>query len=203
MGLQHDGGPSVAAHAPRRTFRPAAGAFAALLCVAAAVAPVSASSGDLVSRYQAGDAARLGAAANVRLSATAPVTRTITLARAVAPGARCRLVIELRDVTFSSPPPVAYDVYVNLPHGAVPRGNDPHHVGSLTFYGLDGKASPRGSQALGQLIDVTPAARASAERGTIAVTFVPFALVEGGAGAPKPSTDATIGRIEVRAIAAP
>ncbi|HTD34957.1 MAG TPA: hypothetical protein VK665_14930, partial [Candidatus Elarobacter sp.] len=108
MGLDRDGGPSAPARTPRRTSSCAAGALAALALVTAASPHVSASPGDLVSRYQAGDAMRLGAASNVRLSATAPVTRTVALARTVAPGANCRLVIELRDVTFSSPPPVAY-----------------------------------------------------------------------------------------------
>jgi hypothetical protein len=155
-----------------------------------------------VSAYDAHDAVRLGATANVRLSATKPVSLTIPLARAAGAAASGRLILEIGGITFAAPPPVGYDVYVGLPPGAAPRANDVRHVGSLTFYGLSGKRATGDAHQTGQLIDITAAARAAGGRAGVDVTFVPFALVD-APGAPKPSTDVVIGRIEVRMIPAP
>jgi hypothetical protein len=204
MGRAVENGHAVVAGAGRRWRRFVPVLLAAVL-QAAGTPPASAQAPDPVREFASAGALRLGGTTNVKLSATAPVSRAIPLAQ-MKGGAQCRVMLELGEITFSSPPPVAYDVYVNLPAGAAPKRGDAHHVGSLTFYGLDGKRSPPGAHATGQLLDITSQARAKdSGGGKLVVTFVPFSLVvpASGSSAAKPVSDVEIGRIEIREVKAP
>ena len=157
-------------------------------------------------------ALRLGMAQRVALSPGAAVSRTIPLATRTVLGARPaaalfaaasphRLVLDVGDITFSAPPSVAYEVYVDLPAGAKPDPGSPYHAGSLTFYGLDGRRTAANQRAAGQIFDITPLARMPGfDPSKLTVTFVPFDLVttpHGAPGAPRHS-DVVVGRIEVR-----
>ncbi len=180
--------------------------LAAVLQAGGTSRPASAHASDVVSEFGSVRAIRLGGTTNVKLSATAPVSRMVSLATQKPFDGKCRLMLELADITFSAPPSVAFEVYVDLPAGAAPKPGDAHHVGSLTFYGLDGKRSPPGAHAVGQLFDITSPARAKAfGGGKLEVTFVPFPLVvaTSGSSAPTPVSGVEIGRIEVRLVKAP
>jgi hypothetical protein len=189
----------------QRVRRPAAAVMLTAALGAGSAAAAFGSPGDSMSQSGSAGAQRLGAVQGVRLSAAAPVSRTIPLAAAQPLGAR-RLVLEIGDITFTAPPSVAYDVYVDLPPGAAPDPHGPHHVGSLTFYGLDGRRPPAHGHAPGQRYDITSAARApGAAPAAVSVTLVPFELVttSGGAPAAPRGSNVVIGRIEVRAVEPP
>lgn len=157
-------------------------------------------------------ALRLGTAQRVALSPGAAVSRTIPLATRTVFGARPpaalfapasphRLVLDIGGITFSAPPSVAYEVYVDLPAGAKPDPASPYHAGSLTFYGLDGRPTAANQRAAGQIFDITALARMPGfDPAKLTVTFVPFDLVttpHGTPAAPRHS-DVVVGRIDVR-----
>lgn len=184
----------------QRLRRPAA---AVLLAGALGTGPGAASAsgtrGSSMGENNGAHAGRLGVVQGVRLSAAAPVSRTIPLARQLL-GSRA-LVLEIGDITFPAVPSVAYEVYVDLPAGAPPDPHGAHHAGTLTFYGLDGRHAA--ANAAGQMFDITRIARASgSDPASITVTLVPFDLVTAPGGAAR-SANVVIGRMEVRAISEP
>jgi hypothetical protein len=66
------------------------------------------------------------------------------------------LHLVLYDVRAESPPGTLYHLYLDLPVGAVPEPNDPHHIGSVNFYDA---MRDRGPSTLGRSYDITAAVR--------------------------------------------
>jgi tyrosinase len=173
---------------------------------------------NILQRFAAPQAKRLGATRGVRLSATAPVSRVVPLATQRLLGAHPaaalfsassseRMILEIGEITFHTAPSVAYDVYVDLPAGTSPDPAGPYHVGKLTFFGLgptgEGMAGMPMSQGTGELFDISRLARRPGfDPSKLSVTFVPFDLVvtASGASAVTPSSDVTVGTIDVRAV---
>jgi len=109
-------------------------------------------------------------------------------------GAR-RLYLILRGLRASQPPGVLYHLYLNLPPGATPAGEDPRHAGIINFYAAQtGDAATADSNRMFYSFDVTEVARALRARGQlggpITVTFYPV-------GSPDPGAKAVISRIEL------
>jgi hypothetical protein len=168
---------------------------------------------NILQRFASPQAVRLGSSSGVHLSASVPVSRTVTLATRQRLGAANnavtfaansprKLILEVGEITFTTPPSVAYDVYVDLPPGTPPDREGPYHVGTLTFFGLgsEGMPMPNGP---GELFDISRIARRPGfDPAKLQVTFVPFDLVvtaSGGPGTPREST-VTVGTLDVRAV---
>jgi hypothetical protein len=141
--------------------------------------------------------AALARAGKVELGA-GPTTVTLegreVASRIDALGSR-RLSLILRGLHASNPPGVLYHLYLNLPEGASPAGDDPRHVGIINFYGAQtGGVAPADPERIFYSFDATDAVRAlraqSGLRDPVTVTFYPV-------GSPEPGAKAVISRIEL------
>jgi hypothetical protein len=149
-----------------------------------------------------------GTSGPVRLSTTAPTTRTIAVVsprgvpggfRGFAKRAEGRVLLRIENVTYDRSPGVGYKVYVDLPGAAASAARE-HYVGSLSFYGVrSGAVFSAGSRTF----EITDLARAGAlDRGTVAITVRPFDLTVPASPRPVvPDAEVTIGRISIETIA--
>lgn len=114
-------------------------------------------------------------------------------ARLDALGSR-RVHVVLRGLHASQPPGVLYHLYLNLPAGAVPAGEDPRHVGIVNFYAA--QTGPADPDRIFYSFDATDAARSlraqSLLRDGVTLTFLPV-------GSPAPEAGAGVSRIELTA----
>lgn len=123
-----------------------------------------------------------------------PTTVTLdgpeVLSRLDALGSR-RLHLVLRGLRASQPPGVLYHVYLGLPAGATPTGDDPRHVGVVNFYAALATADPA---KVFYSFDATEVVRTLRARGLLraplTVTFHP-------AGEPAPGAQAVVSRVEL------
>jgi tyrosinase len=96
-----------------------------------------------------------------------------------------RILLELKDVEAEKNPGSVYGVYVDLPENA-PVDEEPlHHVGNLSFFGIERAHAPRGDEhahGLSVTFDITEVANALRARGqwsetAVDVTFRPHGLI--------------------------
>jgi hypothetical protein len=121
---------------------------------------------------------------------------------ALPPGRSLYLVV--RGLTATEQPGVTYSVYLDLPPGAKPAGDDPRKVGILDFFNARPPGAPnapdaespvnRDTEKLFFSFDITPAVRALRQRGQLAdrttLTLIPD-------GAPVSAAKAVIGHLEL------
>ncbi|HET9212502.1 MAG TPA: hypothetical protein VFR03_19010 [Thermoanaerobaculia bacterium] len=114
------------------------------------------------------------------------------------------LYLAVRGLTATEQPGVTYSVYLDLPPGAKPAGNDPRKVGILDFFNARPPGAPnapdaespvnRDAEKLFFSFDITQAARALRQRGQLTerttLTLIPD-------GAPVPTAKAVIGHLEL------
>ena len=106
-----------------------------------------------------------------------------------------RLYLILRGLRASQPPGVLYHLYLNLPQGATPAGEDPRHAGIVNFYAAQtGDAAATDPDRMFYSFDVTEVVQAlrarSQLRDPLTVTFYPV-------GSPDPGAKAVISRLEL------
>jgi hypothetical protein len=106
-----------------------------------------------------------------------------------------QLYLILRGLHASQPPGVLYHLYLNLPPGAAPAGDDPRHVGVVNFYAAPtGDAAAADPERIFYSFDITEAVRAlrarNQLRAPLTVTFYP-------AGSPDPGAKAIVSRVEL------
>jgi tyrosinase len=96
-----------------------------------------------------------------------------------------RIFLNVEDIEAPKNPGTVYGIYVNLPEGA-PVDQEPlHHVGNLSFFGIERARQPRGdehSHGLRVTADITDVVRALQARGQwdgahVDVTFRPLELI--------------------------
>jgi hypothetical protein len=101
-----------------------------------------------------------------------------------------RLYLVLGNLEAAASPGIAYEVYLGLPPGAVPAANDPHFVGTFSFFFV----APPDTTPRSLSYDVTALASRLASQalpdGRLAVTIVPTQP-----SPPAAATRAAIGRI--------
>jgi tyrosinase len=90
--------------------------------------------------------------------------------RSVAPsdGAAPRTILNLEDIEAPENPGTVYGVYVNLPDEAPADQEASHHVGNLSFFGVERARDPRGDEhahGLRYSYDITDVVGALARRG--------------------------------------
>ena len=76
--------------------------------------------------------------------------------------------LNLEDIEGERNPGTAYGIYVNLPEGASPAEAQRHHVGNLSFFGIEQLKEPRGDEqahGLRYTVDISDFARELAARG--------------------------------------
>ena len=94
------------------------------------------------------------------------------------------IYLNVEDIEGDTNPGTVYGIYANLPEGAPPDLEAAHHVGNLSFFGIERARNPRGDEAshgLRVAVDITPLARELQARGqweghTLIVTFRPLTL---------------------------
>ena len=106
-----------------------------------------------------------------------------------------RLSLIVRGLRAGKPPGVLYHLYLNLPAGTVPAGDDPRHVGIINFYAAPtGDAAKADPDRIFYSFDATEAVRVLRARGLLSdpltVTFYP-------AGTPEPGAKAVVSRVEL------
>ena len=121
-----------------------------------------------------------------------------------------RILLEIQDIDAERHPGTVYGVYVNLPADAPPDQEPAHHVGNLSFFGVERARDPGGDQqphGLSLTYDITQLADSERASGhwddqAITVEFKPLGLIppEGeepaGPGA-EPEPPATIGSVSI------
>jgi hypothetical protein len=116
---------------------------------------------------------------------------------AAAHDAKRSVILRIGCVQSDRPPGAAWEVYVGLPAGARPRADSPYFVGNIALYGEGVKTQ---SGALAEFVfPLDRAIAASADAGSLAVTFVPSSGVEKD-GRPVPAEVAAtvrIGKVEL------
>jgi tyrosinase len=93
--------------------------------------------------------------------------------------------LNVEDIEGESNPGTVYGVYANLPAGAPPDLEAAHHVGNVSFFGIERAQNPQGDEPAHNLrvaADITGLARELEARGewvghTLVVTFRPLTLV--------------------------
>ncbi len=179
-------------------------------CVPLTPPPASVSKFSILNEFAAQRSLRLGAVSGVSLSADGPVSSAVPIdaqklrargVKAFAANSPDRLILGVGGIEYTTPPSVAYDVYVTSPGPTQAPGR--YRAGVLTFF-----SHPHGmgkGPAGEQLFDITAVAR---EQGVLAdkleVTFVPFDLVVDADGKPaaKRASDVRIATIELREVTA-
>jgi tyrosinase len=120
----------------------------------------------------------------VGVSASVPVKIDPHAAKAHIPTDR-HVYLNVEEIQGESNPGAAYGVYVNLPAGAPPDLEGAHHVGNVSFFGIERAGNPLGDEHphnLRTAVDITSLARELDARGewaghTLDVTFRPLSLV--------------------------
>jgi tyrosinase len=118
----------------------------------------------------------------------APASVSILIDGEAAPdpiAANQHVYLNVEDIEGESNPGTVYGVYVNLPAGAPPDLEAIHHVGNVSFFGIERARNPQGDEPAHNLrvaADITGLARELEARGdwlghTLVVTFRPLALV--------------------------
>jgi tyrosinase len=93
--------------------------------------------------------------------------------------------LNVEDIEGQSNPGTAYGVYTNLPAGAPPDLELAHHVGNISFFGIERAREPAADEPAHNLrtaLDITATARELQARGewaghTLLVTFRPLAMM--------------------------
>jgi len=149
-----------------------------------------------------------GASEPVRLSGDSAEVQIALDQRAVqgasggGAGAPSRVLLEIDNIDAERHPGTVYGVYVNLPAGASSEQEAEHHVGNLSFFGIERARNPRGDQPAHGLrftYDITGLAQRPGD--PITVTFKPLGLIapegEEPAAREEPEPPATIGSVSV------
>jgi tyrosinase len=106
-----------------------------------------------------------------------------------------RILLHLDDIEAEENPGSVYGVYVNLPEDAGVRQLAEHHVGNLSFFGLEQAREPRGDEpahGIRSSMDITDVAQSLKAHGEwdgehVRVTLRPLGLLAPeGADAPPP-----------------
>lgn len=122
---------------------------------------------------------------------TVPIDRA-TVASLAGPGdapealSERHVYLNLEDIEGERNPGTAYGIYVNLPEGASPAEAQRHHVGNLSFFGIEHVREPRGdtqAHGLRYTVDISDFARELAARGqwsedALHVSFRPIEPVD-------------------------
>jgi hypothetical protein len=100
----------------------------------------------------------------------------------------------LRGLRAIGQPGVLYHLYLNLPAGTVPAGDDVRHVGIINFYAAE-TGDDADPDRIFYSFDITDAVRVLRARGLLrdsklTVTFNP-------AGSPEPGVKTVVSRIEL------
>lgn len=156
-------------------------------------APPSAPAPELVGSTTAapalvGDAERTTVPLDARAVADA-LARTATL--------QPRILLELKDVVAEKNPGSVYGVYVDMPENAPVEQEPLHHVGNLSFFGIERAGAPRGEghpHGLSVTFDITEIANALRARGEwsetgVDVTFRPHRLIPPDGAEPPPPAE--------------
>jgi tyrosinase len=107
-----------------------------------------------------------------------------------------RILLNLEDIEAEENPGSVYGIYVNLPENADERQLAEHHVGNLSFFGLEQAREPRGDEpahSVRSSIDITDVAQSLEAHGHwdgehVSVTLRPLGLrAPAGADAPPPT----------------
>lgn len=108
-----------------------------------------------------------------------------------------RIYLRLRDLRAEEQPGTLYQLYLDLPAGAVPGNDEPRHVGSLNFFNavrLEGTTPEARAVPIDVSLDITDVARTLATKKLLkdatSVTIVP-------SRAPRAGSKPSIGRLEI------
>jgi hypothetical protein len=120
------------------------GALAALLISAACAVGLAQNPTTLAASAPPSPISLGGTAVTVELPAVAVSGPHVPLARRLKDVVAARRVyLTLTGITATDPPAEVYNIYLNLPAGASPRGaSDPHYVGTFGFHDI-GPDSPQ------------------------------------------------------------
>ena len=96
-----------------------------------------------------------------------------------------RIILQVHEVQAERTPDTVYGVYVNLPVGAPPSQEPLHHVGNLSFFGVERAREPRGDEhphGLSLSFDISELADAQRASGhwsdsSVTITFKPLRLI--------------------------
>jgi tyrosinase len=96
-----------------------------------------------------------------------------------------RVLLHVEDIEGDVNPGTVYGIYVNLPKDAPAAEEEAHHVGNVSFFGIERARDPRGdehSHGLRVTLDITKRVQELVARGEwnedqLHVTFRPFGLV--------------------------
>jgi tyrosinase len=111
--------------------------------------------------------------------------RSAALAGTGHEGAPKHVYLHVENIEAEKNPGTVYGIYVNLPKDAPPEQEAAHHVGNVSFFGVERARDPRGDEhghGLRVALDITDSVRALAARGEwkddqLHVTFRPLGLV--------------------------
>ena len=127
-------------------------------------------------------------------------------------GQGVNVYLNIEEIDGEHNPGVVYLLYADLEGGEPPQPDSPHHVGTLSFFGIERARNPVGDESAHTLqssYDITPIARELQARGAWAghelpVTFAPLGLVPERAAAtdgvmtrPHGDRPITLGRLSV------
>lgn len=120
------------------------------------------------------------------------------------------LVLSVEGIEFDKIPGVVYEVYANLPEGALPDSQGPHYVGNLAFFGLGGHGgahaahAPQAPEGRSHRFAFTNVVRSLKQKGawndeSLQVTFVERGLEPPPGKAPlaRPGVKCTVRQIAV------
>lgn len=137
----------------------------------------------------AGVPVKLGAGAvSVQLSPASPgeIAKLASVLKALKPDEH--LYVVLRDIRAQQAPGVLYDVYLDLPGGALAAQRAPYAIGTINFYNAVGNPGFFFS------FDITDAARLLESRNQLSerttITFAP-------SGNAEPNAEVVLGRVEL------
>jgi tyrosinase-like protein len=148
----------------------------------------------------------------VTLSPNKRTSQSVSLANKALPGAGAlksllastpllqrRVLLEIEDVDYETPPSVGYEVYVNLPRDAVADSASPNFVGTLALFGIKHDASGHAHGKSVQQFDITRVVNQLPDPSQITVSLVPFDLLKPKGDAPPLRREAgvTIGAMRV------
>lgn len=122
-----------------------------------------------------------------------------------------RVYVNVEGIQGEENPGVSYAVYVNLPDDADPSTAERHHVGNISFFGIelarDVGGDPRGGHGLRYAFDITDLVRQLREQGRwdpteVRITFAPLRPLPppGAEAAPEPEEElpaVSIGRVGI------
>ena len=108
-----------------------------------------------------------------------------------------RIYLRLRDLRAEEQPGTLYQLYLDLPAGAVPGKDEPRHIGSLNFFNavrLEGTTPEARAVPIDLSLDITDVARTLGKKKLLEdatnITIVP-------SRAPRAGSKPSIGRLEI------